>query len=64
MRRREDIEKEIAGIVNEGEEDCEQSETEKLIKEYGAVEDDVEEDEDELSESVIRHANMLAREIW
>ena len=60
-----DIEKEIAGIVNESEENGdEQSETEKLIREYGAVEDDVEEDEDELSESVIRHANMLAREIW
>lgn len=59
----EDIEKEIAGIVNEGENEDE-SETEKLIKEYGDVEDDVEEDEDELSESVIRHANMLAREVW
>jgi hypothetical protein len=61
----DDIEKEIAGIVNEGDEpDEEVSETEKLIKEYGEVEDDVEEDEDELSESVIRHANMLSREIW
>ena len=62
----QDIENEIAGIVNEGDtSDEEASDTEKLIREYDMVKDDMDEtDDDVLSESVIRHANMLSREIW
>lgn len=52
--------------MNEGDtSDEEASDTEKLIREYDMVKDDMDEtDDDVLSESVIRHANMLSREIW
>lgn len=37
----------------------------EMLSEYAKIEDEAEEDDEEvLSESVIRHANMLARELW
>lgn len=56
-----ETEREINEII--GEED-DSSDTEKAIDEYAKIEDEAEEDDEMLSESVIRHANMLAREVW
>ena len=62
-----ETEDEIKGILEgevEPENERDMSDVERQMEECGRIEDDVDEDDDTLSESVIRRAARLSRELW
>lgn len=62
-----ETENEIKGILEgevEPENERDMSDVERQMEECGRIEDDVDEDDDMLSESVIRRAAQLSRELW
>lgn len=62
-----ETENEIKGILEgevEPENERDMSDVERQMEECGRIEDDVDEDDDTLSESVIRRAARLSRELW
>jgi hypothetical protein len=62
-----ETENEIMGILEgevEPENERDMSDVERQMEECGRIEDDVDEDDDMLSESVIRRAAQLSRELW
>lgn len=62
-----ETENEIKSILEgevEPENERDMSDVERQMEECGRIEDDVDEDDDMLSESVIRRAAQLSRELW
>ncbi len=62
-----ETQKEIESILEDEaapEDECDKSDAELQMEKCDRIEDDVDEDEDALPESVVRRAAMLSRELW